>query len=110
MKTAVIAGVCLLVLTFTITDALRLVQRQDVDCLNPSADVQACLAAAAEEPTDKGTVCTSRCRSALEAYLPDCLDVSKEEFDQGYEEECSAAGTVVTLFTLISALLVAVGN
>ena len=42
--------------------------------------------------------------------MPDCLDVTEDEFNEGYEEECSAAGTVVTLFTLVSALLVAVGN
>ena len=110
MKTALIAGVCLLLLTFTITDAMRLAKKQSVECLNPSNDAVVCLAAVDETPIDKGTVCTSRCRSALEEYLMDCLDVSKDEFDEGYSEECSAAGTVVTLFSLVSAVLLAVGS
>ena len=110
MKTALIAGICLLVLTFTITDAMRLAKKQSTECLNPSNDAVECLEAVDKTPIDKSTVCTSRCRSALEEYLKDCLDVSQDEFDEGYSEECSAAGTVVTLFSLASALLLAVGS
>ena len=112
MKTALITGVCLLVLTFTITDALtqRFVKKQDVNCLNPGDDVEACVDAADATPFDKSTVCTSKCRSALSKYFEDCFDVSPDEFNEEYDKECSAAGLVATLFTLVSAVLVAVGN
>ena len=103
MKTALIAGVCLLALTLTITDALD--KKQD-ECNNPSDDVQAC-----KDATDKDTACTGRCRSALTEYLEDCFgDEAVDEFNKEFDKQCSAAGTVVTLFTLVSAILVAVGN
>ena len=114
MKTALITGVCLLALTFTITesDALtqRFVKKQDVNCVNPGDDVQACVDAADATPFNKDAVCTARCKSALAEYFEDCFDVSRDEFNEEYDKECSAAGTVATLFTLVSAVLVAVGN
>ena len=108
MKTALIAGVCLLALTLTITDALD--KKQDV-CGNPNDDVQACEAATNAIPIDKDTLCTDRCKSALTEYLEDCYgDEAVDEFNKQFDQQCSAAGTVVTLFTLVSAVLVAVGN
>ena len=55
-------------------------------------------------------MCTAKCRSVLAEYWKDCFDVSEDEFNQGYSQTCSAAGTVATLFTFVSAILVAVGN
>ena len=108
MKTTLIAVVCLLALTLTITDALN--KKQD-ECGNRNDDVQACEAAAEASPIDKDTVCTGRCKSALMEYLEDCYgNEAVDEFNKQFDQQCSAAGTVVTLFTLVSAVLVAVGN
>ena len=108
MKTALIAGVCLLVLAVIVTDSLQ--NKQDIDCFNLDNDVQACVDASDPTAIDKDTLCTARCRSALAEYLKDCFDISSDEFNEGYDQTCSAAGTVATLFTLVSAILVAVGN
>ena len=108
MKTALIAGVCLLAFTCTISDAL--LKKQDVDCDNPGDEVQACVDASNAMPIDKNTLCTARCRSALEEYFEDCFEDFSDELNKEYDRVCSAAGTVATLFTLVSAILVAVGN
>ena len=54
MKTALIAGVCLLVLAVTVTDALQ--KKQDVDCFNLDNDVQACLDASDVTSIDTDTL------------------------------------------------------
>ena len=107
MKTALIAGICLLAFAVIVTAAL---EKKQIDCSDPGDDVQACVDAADATPIDKATVCTSRCKSLLEEYLTECFDVSEKQFNEQYDKECSAAGTVVTLFTLVSAVLIAVGN
>ena len=56
------------------------------------------------------TLCTAKCRSALEEYFEDCFEEGLDEFNKAYDQTCSAAGTVATLFTFVSAVLVAVGN
>ena len=108
MKTALIAGVCLLALAVTVTDTL---QKKLIDCNNLDGDVKTCVDAAMATPVDKDTVCTSRCKSAQAEYAKIC---GSDEFNKDYDKECysrlSAAGNVVTLFALVSAVLVAVGN
>ena len=77
-------------------------------CNNPNDDVQACVDAT--EPLDKDTACTDKCKPLLVKYLTECEGVTEDEFNKVYNEKCSAAGTVVRLFTLVSAILVAAGN
>ena len=96
MKTALIAGVFLLVLTFTIADALD--KKQDCTLTN---ELQECQTAAVN--ADVGAVCGD-CRSALTTYLNNCAGgVGVDELN----EVCGSAAIVVSLFTIVSALLVA---
>ena len=109
MKTALIAGVCLLALTFAIADALD--KKQDIgDCLvTPSGDVQACFDAGERE--DRATACSANCMSTVKEYFGKCFDgETLDELNRAYDQACSAAGMTVALFTLVSAVLVAVGN
>ena len=109
MKTALIAGVSLLALTLANTDAFIKKQNLPPECQNPTGDLRECKEAA--ENLDKSVACTGRCKSALTDYINDCLGgAGLDEFNQEYDKECSAAATVVTLFTVVSAFLVAVGN
>ena len=153
MKTALIAGVCLLAFTLTVTDALH--KKQDDDC--DRADVDACVDAA--EDDDTATACSAACRSAVMDYFDDgCLegdeltlymrlyselcensggdsggdggdggdkggdggdggdkggdggDGGDKGGDGGNNRGSSAATVGATLFTVVSAVLVAVGN
>ena len=99
MKTALLAGVFLLALSFTIADAL---DKKQGGC-TVTDEFDACLDAGRNN--NIGEFCSSSCRSAL----MDCL--SGDGLDS-YNQLCGSAATVgVTLFTVVSALLVAViGN
>ena len=89
-----------------LTDALD--KKQDAGCPNPSAEVQACIAAG--QRGDADTACGADCRSALIPYFNNCVE--GDGLVQECEQACGAAGTVVALFTIkiISAVLVAIGN
>ena len=68
MKTSIlIAGVCLLALTSTITEALD--KKQVIDCVTPSSAVQSCLAQVASQNT---AVCSGSCRDTLLQHFSDC--------------------------------------
>ena len=97
-------------LTFTITDALD--KKQNIlppQCENVSDELQRCQDAA--DNLNKDELCSGTCKSAVTDYLNDCFGgLGVNEFNQQYDQACSAAGTVVTLFTVISSFLIAVGN
>ena len=101
--TVLIAGVCLLALTFTITDAMD--KKQDVnECVNLGLAATNCLADFRKDPT---SVCSGDCRSTLNDYYDACDSNGRRSFDRA----CGSAATVgVTLFTIVSAVLVAMGN
>ena len=103
MKTALLAGVFLLALSFAIADVVD--KKQD-EC-NVTGEVAACLEAGTN--VNIGEFCGSSCRTALTDYFNDCLDGAGLD---SYNQACGSATTVgVTLFTVVSALLVAViGN
>ena len=76
MKTSIlIAGVCLLALTSTVTGALH--KKQNLDCAIPSSAVQSCLAEFASGTT---SVCSGSCRDTLLQYFSDC-GVPRAAFD-----------------------------
>jgi hypothetical protein len=105
MKTSIlVAGFCLLALTATITEAL-----DTAECTTLTLDsaVQSCLTTFAS--LDE-SACTGSCENTLENYYDACgaraaYDAFCEEFGGS-----SAATVGVTLFTIVSAALVAVGN
>ena len=100
-----INGVFLLALTVTITDALD----KKRECENPTDEVNECLDAAAN--LDDEIVCSSSCKSTLTNYYNNCYDSDYfERFRLEYHQRCDAAATMVTLFTVISAVLIAVIN
>ena len=75
MKTSIlIAGVCLLALTSTVTGALH--KKQNLDCV-PSSALQSCLSEFASETT---SVCSGSCRDTLLQYFFDC-GVPRAAFD-----------------------------
>ena len=105
MKTALIAGVCLLALTFTITDALDKKQNA-VDCANQGVNITTCIANLGSNPT---SVCTGDCRTTLEAFYDACDPSGTAR--SPYDMACGSSVTVgATIFTIVSAVLVAVGN
>ena len=135
MKTALIAGICLLALSSTVTDAL---DKKDIDCTDLSA-IQSCItdvAAATTSGSAVGTFCGD-CRSKLIEYYEMCTPAAAEQSTAALNQVCgngdtgtteppstnnnnngngttgdnknSAATTGITLFTVISAVLVAVG-
>ena len=67
MKTALITGVCLLVLTFTITDAL---DRKQDECLNSSNDVKACTIAFSNN--NAASFCKLNCKTVLTDHYSNC--------------------------------------
>ena len=104
MKAALIAA-CLLALTFTITDALDKKQNA-VNCANQGANITTCIANLGSNPT---SVCTGDCRTTLEAYYDACD--SSGTARSAYDMACGSSETVgATIFTIVSAVLVAVGN
>ena len=106
MKTSmVIIGACLLL--FTVATADELEKKQSLNCL--SSEVTNCLT---NFQGGSDAACSSACRSALTDYYEDCLDgIGLDTFNQGYETLCGDAATVgATLFTTISAVLVAVAT
>ena len=111
MKTAaLIAGVFLLALTFTIVDALD--KKQDVCPI--SGELEACFEAFTNGTTiNVNALCTATCRSELTEYFRDCFGgAGFDQFNQEYTQLCGSSATVgITLFAIVSALLVAVfGN
>ena len=100
-----INGVFLLALTLTITDALD----KKRECDNPTDEVKHCLGAAAN--LDDEILCSSACKSTLTKYYNKCFksDIF-ERFRLEYHQRCGAAATMVTLFTVISAVLIAAIN
>ena len=107
MKTALIAGVCLLALTITTTDAVSKKQ----NCI-PNLDLLACIDG---YNTNSKTVCTDDCRAALTEYYDDCVSAGADAFRKGYALLCEIGGSSAmkvgaTMFTTVSAVLVAVGN
>ena len=134
MKTALIAGVCLLALTFTITDALK--KKQDLSCVpTPGSDLFNCVTAFGTGDAD--ALCNDNCRTALTDFYSNCPggDTLDQVLNQvcgdnggngggnggdggngggnggnGGDGDSSAATVGVTLFTIVSAVLVAVGN
>ena len=135
MKAALIAGICLLALASTVTDAL---DKKDIDCVDTSA-IQSCItdvAAAITSGSAVGTFCDD-CRSKLIEYYKMCTPAAAEQATAALNGVCSgsttpstdtgtteppntnnngtadddgnsAATTGITLFTVISAVLVAV--
>ena len=106
MKTTlVIIGVCFLVLTVATGNELE--KKQDLDCKNLDADLETCNN---NFQNNSKAVCSSACKSALTEYYKDCLNsVGLDAFNEGYGLLCGDALTVgATLFTIISAVLVAV--
>ena len=129
MKTALIVGVCLLALSLTVTDAL--------DRKQPGCDISAiqpCLNALAAVATNPDAFCD--CRDSLIDYYNTCTGgVGADAANQAIAQFCgtdpppvstegsdgsdgtddtdggSSAATVgATLFTIVSAVLVVVGN
>ena len=110
MKTSmVIIGACLLLFTAVTADELE--KKQSLNCLNLKPDLVTCLNNF-EGDSDDIDVCSSECRSGLTEYYKDCVgDLGLQTFEQGYKLLCGDAATVgATLFTTISALLVAVAT
>ena len=83
MKTALIAGVCLLALTITTTDALSKKQNY-----TPNLDLLACLDGF---DINSETVCTDDCRTALTEYYDDCVPAGADAFKTGYALLCENA-------------------
>ena len=74
-----IAGVCLLALTFTITEALE--RKQDAnECFNLGTQALSCLNDLAA--ADLTPICNGNCRSILENYYDTCNPPARELFDQ----------------------------
>ena len=111
MKTALVAGVCLLALTFTITNALDKKQDASPECATLEANATLCI-----DTSSSSVDCSGSCRTALEEYFVECDDTHQKMYEQACEEdngdsEGGCAVTVgTTLFTSISAVLVAMGN
>ena len=106
MKTTLIAGLCLLALTLTITDALDKKQNA-IECANQAVDVAECAASLAAPDVDRTSFCSGSCSSTLEDFYDDCDSTGRA----AYDAVCDAAATVgATLFAIVSAVLVAVGN
>ena len=84
MKTALIAGVCLLALIVIGTDAL---QKKD-DCSNLDDDVQTCVDATDPSKFDDDTVCTDRCIPLLAEYFIECKGKTLHEFNVEYNTHC----------------------
>ena len=90
MKTSImIAGVCLLALTSTITEALD--KRQNVECLSPSSAVQSCVTQLASQST---SICSGSCRDTLLEYYSDCgipraaFDLLCDSIEDGGNNNC----------------------
>jgi hypothetical protein len=112
MKTSIlVAGFCLLALTSTITEALEKKQQDTARCATLTLDsaVVSCLT---DLTSQEQSSCTGSCKNTLGDYYAACglprelYDTFCEEFGGG----SSAATVGVTLFTIVSAALVAVGN
>ena len=89
MKTALIAGVCLLALTITTTDA----HSKEQNCI-PNFELQACIDGFG---TNLKTVCTDDCRIALTEYYDDCVPAGADAFRTGYALLCENTGCVPDL-------------
>ena len=89
MKTALIAGVCLLALTITTTDAVSKKQ----NC-TPNLDILACLDGF---DINSETVCTDDCRTALTEYYDDCVPAGADAFKTGYALLCENIGCIPDL-------------
>ena len=77
----ILAGVCLLTLTITSTDALE--KKQDVnECLSLALEAAQCLSALLS--SDPTTVCSCSCKSALYEYFDQCdlTDTLRANYDQ----------------------------
>ena len=121
MKTTLIAGLCLLALTLTITDALDKKQNA-IECANQAVDVAECAASLAAPDVDRSSFCSGSCSSTLEAFYDACdpTGEARVAYDNlcggntggngGGNGDSSAATVGATLFTIVSAVLVAVGN
>ena len=129
-----IALICLLALVFTITNALDKKQIPPAECATISSDLQACIDALAAMNAD--AFCD--CKDALIDYYNTCTNgVGVDGVNQAFGNLCGDDGTTagtsagttagttsgndgdgdnsaatigVTLFTIASAVLVAVGN
>ena len=89
MKTALITGVCLLALTFTITDALD--KKQD-ECQNPSDDVKACAIALFNDDAD--SFCKLNCKFILTSHYENCeVDINVDAINQKYNVFCVATNS-----------------
>ena len=107
MKTA-LAGLCLLALTLTTSDALDKKQNA-IDCANQGMDVTECLASLSGSDVDRSSFCSGSYSSTLEVFYDACDPTGQSRAT--YDNFCSSAATVgATLFTIVSAVLVAVGN
>ena len=89
MKTAVIAGVCLLALTITTIDAVSKKQ----NC-TPNLDLLACIDGF---DINSETVCTDDCRTALTEYYDDCVPAGADAFRTGYALLCENIGCIPDL-------------
>ena len=86
MKSAVIAGVCLLAFTITTTDAVSKKQ----DCI-PNLDLLACIDG---YNANSDTVCTDDCMTALTGYYNNCVPTGADAFRKGYALLCENIGCV----------------
>ena len=82
MKTALIAGVCLLALTITTTDALS--KKQNCDCI-PDSELLACINGLVIKSV---TICTEACKTALMEYYDNCVRFGADVVRQNYELLC----------------------
>ena len=101
MKTSLkIAGVCLLVFTFTISECgltKVLNKKQDIpaDCTDINPDLLDCI----DNIYDTTAVCSFKCRSEIESYFGRCFadysGISLEELREEYDQLCGEPSTVV---------------
>ena len=109
MKTGLIAVtvVCLLTLTFAITEGLDKKQNPQ-ECAKRVDEVASCLTASGG--TNSSAVCSGTCKNSLESFFNDCNSAQQGLCNKVCGGGSSAETVGATLFTIVSAVLVGMGN
>ena len=117
MKTTMMAEVCLLalVLTFTIAECGLLQEKRQAEC-TPDSDLQNCITKIGQVTPDttSDNVFCGECRDELIDYAERCTPNVVQSYNETFNMICTddegsgAALAGVTVFSTISALLVAV--
>ena len=103
----IVTAACLLVLTFTTTAFADLC----TDLNTPGSDLSGCVADYASNPE---SICSGACKDLLFEYADDCLEAqaggaaAADTYKDGINTVCGDARMGATLFSTISALLMAV--